>query len=46
MQNEELDNFFSSPNIITAVKLKTMINRYKILFGKPEGERPIYKSYA
>jgi hypothetical protein len=53
MQNEELHNLYSSPNIIRLIKsqkmrwaghvaqMRVMINVYKILIGEPEGKRPL-----
>jgi hypothetical protein len=50
LQNEELHNFCSSPDIIRTVRARRMgwaghvarteaINSYKIFVGKPEGKR-------
>jgi hypothetical protein len=53
MHNEELHNFYSSPNIIRMIKsermrwaghvarLREKRNAYGILVGKPEGKRPL-----
>jgi hypothetical protein len=53
LQNEELHNLYSSPNIIRVIKSKRMRwaghvarigekrNAYRILVGKPEGKRPL-----
>jgi hypothetical protein len=53
LHNEELHNFYSSPNIIRTIKSRRMrwtghvarmgekTNAYKILVGKPEGKRPL-----
>jgi hypothetical protein len=53
LHNEELHNFYSSPDIITQVKSRRMrwagnVARmgeerkvYKVLVGKPEGKRPL-----
>jgi hypothetical protein len=52
LQNEELHNLYSSPNIIRMIKSRRMRwtwhvarmgekkNAYRILMGKPEGKRP------
>jgi hypothetical protein len=52
LHNEELHNLYSSPNIIRMIKSRSMgwaghvarmgkkTNAYRILVGKPEGERP------
>jgi hypothetical protein len=51
LHNKELHNLYSSPNIITMIKSRMVIwaghvarmgekrNAYRILVGKPEGER-------
>jgi hypothetical protein len=45
LHNEELHNFYASPNIIKVIKSRRMRwqmrNTYNILVGKPEGERPL-----
>jgi hypothetical protein len=53
LHNEELHNLYSSPNIISMIKSKGMRrtghvarmgetrNAYRILVGKPEGNRPL-----
>jgi hypothetical protein len=53
LHNEELHNFYSSPNIIRQIKSRRMMwagyvarmgeerNVYKVLVGKPEGKRPL-----
>jgi hypothetical protein len=53
LQNEELHNMYSSPSIIRMAKSRRMKwaghvarmgekrNAYRILVGKPEGERPL-----
>jgi hypothetical protein len=53
LQNEELHNLYSSPNIITMIKSRRVIwagyvarvgeksNAYIILVGKLEGKRPL-----
>jgi hypothetical protein len=52
LQNEELHNLYSSPNIIRTIKTRRMMdsacstkgekrNAYRILVGKPEGKRPL-----
>jgi hypothetical protein len=53
MHNEELHNLYSSPNIIRIIKSRRMKwaghvtrmresrNIYRILVGKPEGNRPL-----
>jgi transcription termination factor 2 len=53
LQNEELHNLYSSPNIIRMIKSRKMRwaghvarmgetrNAYRILVGKPEGKRPL-----
>jgi hypothetical protein len=53
LHNEELHNLYSSPNIIKMIKSRRMRwaghvarmgetrNAYRILVGKPEGERPL-----
>jgi hypothetical protein len=53
LHNEELHNMYTSPNIIRVIKswnmrwagyvarMVEMINAYNILFGKPEGKRPL-----
>jgi hypothetical protein len=53
LHNEELYNFYASPNIITVKESRRMIwagnvacigenkNAYNILIGKPEGNRPL-----
>jgi hypothetical protein len=53
LHNEELHNFYTSPNIIGATKLRKiswarhvawmgkMRNACNILVGKPEGKRPL-----
>jgi hypothetical protein len=53
LPNEELHNLYSSPNIISMMKLRRMRwaghvarmweprNAYRILVGKPEGKRPL-----
>ena len=51
--NEELNDFYSSPNIVRVIKLRRMrrvghVARmgeergvYRVLVGKPEGKRPL-----
>jgi hypothetical protein len=50
LHNEELQNLYSSPSIIRRIKSRRMRwaghvaqvgNAYRILVGKPEGERPL-----
>jgi hypothetical protein len=53
LHNEELHNLYASPNIIRVIKsrrvrwaeyvarIREMRNSYKMLFGKPEGKRPL-----
>jgi hypothetical protein len=53
LHNEELHNLDASPNIVRVIKsrkmrwmghvarMREMINTYKILVGKPEGDRPL-----
>jgi hypothetical protein len=53
LHNDELHNFYSSPNIIRMIKSRRMRwaghvarmwktrNAYGILVGKPEGKRPL-----
>jgi hypothetical protein len=53
LHNEELYNLYSSPNIIRVIKskrmrwseyvacMREMRNSYSILYGKPEGKRPL-----
>jgi hypothetical protein len=53
LHNEELHNWYSSPNINRMIKSRRMIwtghiarmgekrNAYRILVGKPEGKRPL-----
>jgi hypothetical protein len=53
LRNEELNNLYSSPNIVRVIKLKRMrwtehVGRmgegrgvYRVLVGKPEGRRPL-----
>jgi hypothetical protein len=53
LHNEELHNFYSSPNIIRMIKARWMRwaghvarmgatrNAYRLLVGKPEGKRPL-----
>jgi hypothetical protein len=53
LQNEELHNLYSSPNIIRMItserirwaghiaRMWEMRNAYRILVGKPEGKRPL-----
>jgi hypothetical protein len=53
LRNEELHNMYSSPSIIRMIKSRRMRweghvarrgekrNAYRILFGKPEGKRPL-----
>jgi hypothetical protein len=53
IHNEELQNFYASPDIIRAIKSSRVSwvryvvrmggrrNAYKILIGKPEGKRPL-----
>jgi hypothetical protein len=53
LHNEELHNLYSSPNIIRMIKSRRMRwagqvtrmgekrNAYRILVGKPEGNRPL-----
>jgi hypothetical protein len=53
MHNEELHILYSSPNIITQIKSRTMRwaghatrmgeerNVYRVFMGKPEGKRPL-----
>jgi hypothetical protein len=53
LHNEELHNFYSSPNIIRMIKSRRIRyaghvarmgetrNAYRILMGKPEGKRPL-----
>jgi hypothetical protein len=56
LHNEELQNLYTSSNIITVIKSRRMRwagraacmgemrNKYKILNGKPERERPFERS--
>jgi hypothetical protein len=56
LHNEELHNFYSSPNIIRMIKSRRMRwaghvarmgadrNTYRILVGKPEGQRTTGKT--
>jgi len=51
LQNEELNDLYSSPNIVRGIKSKRMIwdghvasmgeerRMYRVLLGKPEGKR-------
>jgi hypothetical protein len=53
LHNEELHKLYSTPNIITMIKSRSMRwaghvarmgetrNAYRILVGKPEGKRPL-----
>jgi hypothetical protein len=53
LHKEELNNLYSSPNIVRVTKSRRMrwaghvarmgdrINVYRVLVGKPEGERPL-----
>jgi hypothetical protein len=53
LHNEELDNLYSLPDIIRMIKSRRMKwarnvarmggrrNAYRILVGKPEGQRPL-----
>jgi len=53
MHNEELNNLYSSPNIVRVIKSRRMIwtghvarmgeerRVYRVLVGKPEGKRPM-----
>jgi hypothetical protein len=53
LRNEELQNLYSSPNIIRIIKPRRMRwvghvkqigekrNMYRLLIGKPEGKRPL-----
>jgi hypothetical protein len=53
LHNEELNDLYSSPNIVRAIKLRRMrwvghVARmgeergvYRVLVGKPEGKRPL-----
>ena len=53
LHNEELDNLYSSPNIVRVIKTRRMRwaghvahmgegrNVYRVLIGKPEGRRPL-----
>jgi hypothetical protein len=53
LQNEELHNLYTSPNIVRVIKSRLMIlaehiarmgemrNAYNILVGKPKGNRPL-----
>jgi hypothetical protein len=53
LHNEELRDLYSSPNIISIIKLSRMRqaghvaqtgekrNAYRLLVGKPEGKRPL-----
>jgi hypothetical protein len=53
LHNEELNNLYSSPNIVRVIKLKRMRweghvahmgegrGVYRVLVGKPEGRRPL-----
>jgi hypothetical protein len=55
LQYEELRNLYSSPNMFNALKLRRMGlegyvthmgetgNAYKILVGKPEGKRQLWR---
>jgi hypothetical protein len=55
LHNEELHNLYSSPSIIRMIKSRRMRwaarvarmaakrNAYRILVGKPEGTRPLWK---
>jgi hypothetical protein len=56
LHNEELHNFYSSPNIIKKIKprklrrtghvahMENKRNEYRILVGKPEGQRSLGRS--
>jgi hypothetical protein len=56
LHNEELQNFYSLPNIIRMVKSRMMrcaghvackgenLNVYRVLLRKPEAERPLGRS--
>jgi hypothetical protein len=56
LHNEELYNFYSSPNIIRQIKSRRMRwaghvarmgeekNVYRVLMGKPDGKRPLRRS--
>jgi len=53
LHNEELNDLYSSPNIVQVIKLRRMrwaghvarmgeeMEVYKVLLGKPEGRRPL-----
>ena len=53
MHNEELNDLYSSPNIVRVIKSRRMIwavhvmrmgeesGVYRVLVGKPEGRRPV-----
>ena len=53
MHNEELNDLYSSPNIVRVIKLRRMrwaghvahmsekSGVYRVLLGKPEGKRPL-----
>jgi hypothetical protein len=55
LHNDELHNFYSSPNIIRMIKVRRLRfagfvarmgetrNAYRILVGKPEGKRQLEK---
>jgi len=56
LPNEELNDLYSSPNIILVIKSRRMrlaehiahigerIDTYRVLVGKPEGTRPLGRS--
>ena len=41
LHNEELNDFYSSPNIVRVIKSRRMRWVYRVLVGKPEGRRPL-----
>jgi hypothetical protein len=47
LHNEELNNLYSTPDIIRQIKSRRMRRRgeernaYKVVMGKPEGKRPL-----
>ena len=55
MHNEELNGFYSSPNVVRVIKSRRMkwaghVARkgeergvYRVLFGNPEGKRPLWR---
>ena len=53
LHNEEINDLYSSPNIVRVIKLRRMRwaghvarmgeERYRVLVGKPEGRRPLWR---